>query len=271
MERSHFWTVPEYSDLQLLNARYITHEFAPHFHEEYAIGIIEAGAEEYVYRRQWHRAPSGSMVMVNPGEIHTGNAVTAEGWAYRMTYPSITLMRGIARELTGKNWDMPFFRETVIQDSELVNRFRAFHRASENGESRLMRDELLYATYSLLIARYADNRPNPFKLASEHNAVQQAREYIQSHYEQDISLEELALEVGLSAFHLSRVFRQETGLPPHKYHNQIRLSRARDLLTGGLAIADVAYRVGFADQSHLSKWFKRVYGVSPAQYQSKFI
>jgi AraC-like DNA-binding protein len=270
IERTHFWTAPEYGDLQLLNARYFTHQFAPHFHEEYAIGIIESGAEEYVYRRQWHRAHSGSMVMVNPGEIHTGSAVDANGWAYRMTYPSITLMRQVAQELTGKSWDMPFFRETVIQDAELVSRFRAFHRALEAGESRLLRDELLYSTYSLMIERYADNRPNPFMLGSEHNAVERARDYIQNHYEEDISLESLGAHVGLSAFHLSRVFKAETGLPPHKYHNQIRLSRARDLLAGGLPIADVALRVGFVDQSHLSKWFKRVYGVSPAQYQSKF-
>jgi AraC-like DNA-binding protein len=268
-ERTHFWTAPEYGDLELLNATYITHQFAPHFHEEYAIGIIESGAEQYEYRRQWYRAASGSMVIINPGEIHTGSAATADGWTYRMTYPGITLMRQLAQELTGKIWDMPFFRESVIRDAELVNRFRAFHRALEAGESRLLRDELLWATYSLLIERYADNRPNPFMIGLEHDGVERARDYIQSHYEQDISLEELAAYVGLSAFHLLRVFKRELRLPPHKYLIQIRLNRARDLLAGGLAIAEVAYRVGFADQSHLSKWFKRVYGVSPAQYAQK--
>jgi AraC-like DNA-binding protein len=269
-ERTHFWTAPEYSDLELLNATYVTHQFAPHFHEGYAIGTIESGAETYEYRRQSYQASAGSLVIINPGEIHTGSAATAEGWTYRMTYPSITLMRHVAYELTGKHWDMPFFRESVVRDTELVNRFRAFHKALEAGESRLLRDELLYASYSWLIQAHADNRRNPFTIGAEHNAVETARDYIQSHYEEDISLEELSAHVGLSAFHLSRVFKSETGLPPHKYLTQIRLNRARDLLAGGLAIAEVAYQVGFADQSHLSKWFKRVYGVSPAQYAQKY-
>jgi AraC-like DNA-binding protein len=265
-EKTHFWTAPEYGDLELLNARYITHRFAPHFHEGYAIGIIESGVEQYEYRGTRHWAGSGSLVIINPAEIHTGSAADENGWKYRMTYPAITLMRQIAWEISGKVWDVPFFRESVIRDALIVRRFRALHLALEQGEARLLRDELLFATFGLLIQRYADNRPNPFRIGSEEDAITRAQDYIHNHYERDIALEEIATYAALSPFHLSRVFKAKTGLPPHKYLTQIRLNRARDLLAAGLAITDVAYTVGFADQSHLTKWFKRVFGVPPKQF-----
>ena len=72
---------------------------------------------------------------------------------------------------------------------------------------------------------------------------------------------------GLSQFALLRAFRAATGLPPHAYLNQVRVRRARLLLDDGVPAADVAGQVGFADQAHLTRHFKRVVGVPPAAYQ----
>jgi AraC-like DNA-binding protein len=80
-------------------------------------------------------------------------------------------------------------------------------------------------------------------------------------------LDELALATGMSPFALLRAFRDETGLPPHAYLNQLRVRLARRLLDSGLPPADVAARAGFADQPHLSRHFKRVVGVPPGAYQ----
>jgi AraC-like DNA-binding protein len=72
---------------------------------------------------------------------------------------------------------------------------------------------------------------------------------------------------GLSQFALLRAFRAEMGLPPHAYLNQLRVRQARQLLDAGVSAAEVAARVGFADQAHLTRHFKRVVGVPPAAYQ----
>jgi AraC-like DNA-binding protein len=265
-EKTNFWHTPEYGDMSLLHATYITHTFAPHFHEGYAIGVIESGAEQYDYRRQHHLAPAGSIVLVNPGEIHTGCAADENGWTYRMTYPGIVLMRQIASEITGKQWDTPLFRETVVSDTEVVANFREMHRAMEASEARLLRDILLRETFAMLITRYADDRPSPLVIGHERQSVQQAREYIHAHYQFDITLDDVADAAALSPFHLTRVFKEETGLPPHKYLTQVRVQRAQDLLQGGLPIVDVAFATGFADQSHLTKWFKRIVGIPPGEY-----
>jgi AraC family transcriptional regulator len=98
--------------------------------------------------------------------------------------------------------------------------------------------------------------------------LQQAIAYIQDHLEQDLSLDEIAAEVNLSAYHFARLFKQSTELAPHQYQIRCRVERAKELLQiGDMAIADVATQVGFYDQSHLSRHFKRIVGVSPKVIQ----
>jgi AraC-like DNA-binding protein len=83
------------------------------------------------------------------------------------------------------------------------------------------------------------------------------------------SLAELAAEVGTGQFAVLRAFRARFGMPPHAYLNQLRVRRACALLDAGTPAAQVAVAVGFADQSHLSRHFRRVVGVAPGRYQRK--
>jgi len=98
--------------------------------------------------------------------------------------------------------------------------------------------------------------------------LQQAIAYIQEHLDQDLSLDEIAAEANLSAYHFSRLFKQSTGLAPHQYQIRCRVERANELLQAGeITIANIATQVGFYDQSHLSRHFKRIFGVSPKVIQ----
>ena len=102
---------------------------------------------------------------------------------------------------------------------------------------------------------------------SEPLAVSRAKELLVSRLTTAPSLEELATAVNLSPFHFARVFRRATGLPPHAWLQQRRLEQARALLRGGRAPLSVALQLGFADQSHLTRQFKQVYGVGPGEYR----
>jgi AraC-like DNA-binding protein len=89
-----------------------------------------------------------------------------------------------------------------------------------------------------------------------------------SSLDEPVSIEALARKGGLTEYHLIRAFHREFGLPPHAYHVRLRLARARELLAGGLTVSRTAYECGFADQSHLSRKFKEVYGLTPATWVS---
>ncbi|MFQ4144914.1 AraC family transcriptional regulator [Chlorogloeopsis sp. ULAP02] len=108
-----------------------------------------------------------------------------------------------------------------------------------------------------------------------HQQIARAINYMHSHLDQDLSLEVLAQTVNLSPSHLRRLFKQATGMAPHQYLIHLRVNRAKELLlTRSFSINEVAVEVGFADQSHLHRHFKRIFGVTPKailSHQSLYI
>jgi AraC family transcriptional regulator len=95
-------------------------------------------------------------------------------------------------------------------------------------------------------------------------------DYIHSHLDQDLSIAELAALLQLSPHYFVHLFKQAMGLSPYQYLLRQRVEQAKNLLKDpSLSIADVAYRVGFANQSHLNRHFKRVVGVTPGQYRRR--
>ncbi|MEW5961668.1 MAG: AraC family transcriptional regulator, partial [Chloroflexota bacterium] len=143
------------------------------------------------------------------------------------------------------------------------------HRLLEHSHTpRLEQESRFLEALAQMIVRHADDRPRLRPVGREHESVKRARDYIETHYADDVSLDRLAGVAYLSPFHLIRVFSHEVGIPPHTYLTQVRVQRAKSLLTQGWPIARVAAETGFVDQSHLSRHFKRNIGVTPGQYRN---
>jgi len=107
--------------------------------------------------------------------------------------------------------------------------------------------------------------------ATQPRAVAQALQFIHANYTSDLSLNEIAKAVNLSPFHVARLFKQSVGVSPHQYLIQLRVNSARSLLSAGSvehSLAELASAVGFADQSHLTRHFKRIVGVTPRQFRA---
>ncbi len=82
-----------------------------------------------------------------------------------------------------------------------------------------------------------------------------------------LALSELAVAVDLSPFYAARMFSRTIGLAPHAWRNQIRLNRAQTALHQGQSVTDVAALLGFADQSHFTRHFKRAFGIAPGRWR----
>ncbi|WIG60061.1 MAG: Transcriptional regulator, AraC family [Ktedonobacterales bacterium] len=266
LETATFWRDPALHNLELLRATYVTHVYAPHMHEGFAIGVIERGVERFSYRRAIHDAPAGAVVLINPGEPHTGAAALPEGWTYRMLYPAAETLRQIASAVTGRPRDVPFFAEPVITDPALALSLLRLHATLEAQPTPVERESQLLMTLGHLIVRHADSHPHLAHLRPAPEAVRRVREYLAEHYAEAVTLRELASLADLSPFHLLRVFSATAGLPPHAYLTQVRVSRAKGLLVAGMPLAQVAALTGFTDQSHFTRHFKRIVGVPPGHY-----
>ncbi len=125
---------------------------------------------------------------------------------------------------------------------------------------------LSYGQIKVLITRYAEIHPAEPAMGQEHPAVQQVRRHLDEHFAQGVSLAELARLVGFSPYYLHRVFEREMGLPPHAYLESVRIRQAQRLLAQGHSIVQVSSELGFSDQSHLTRRFTRLLGITPGHY-----
>ncbi len=268
-EQTKLWHIStSFGNLKLLRATYVTQRFSRHIHEDFPVGVIKHGALGFYYRGENVVATVGSINLANPGEAHTGYAAADIGWTYRMFYFDLNLLRYVASEIAGKPKDIPCFQQGVIYDSDLAKTIHHLHLMLEQPNiSKLTQESQIFEMLKQLILRHADDQPMLQTVSKEHQAVRRAREYIEAHYAENISLEQLTQIAYLSPFHLVRIFHDEIGLPPHAYLTQVRINRAKTLLSQGWPITEVAFEVGFVDQSHLTRRFKRILGMTPAQYR----
>ena len=267
-ETAKLWRIPQFN-VELLHAKYVTQSFPRHSHDQYAIGVIETGALGFYYRGENVIAPQGNINLCIPGEVHTGHAATDSGWVYRMFYFDPQFLQQIASEVGNRPHDVPFFKAGVIQDNELARLIYQLHLTLEQEDTPVIEQEShLFWTLAQMILRHADDPPALRDIKKEPLAVKQIKHFIDAHYSENFSIDQLAQITHLSPFHLIRLFGDATGIPPHAYLRQIRIRRAKELLTRGDPIVSVAQATGFNDQSHLNRWFKRLVGITPGQYRN---
>ena len=263
---AHLWRAETFGGLELLRARFAAFSFTPHAHEEFMIVATESGTATPRFWGAAQRIGPGDVFILNPGEVHGGGPASEAIWRYRSFYPPAALMQRVAQELTATDRGLPQFAEGVIRDPALAVTLRRAHQSLEAPASTLAAESRLMAALAGLVSRYALGKPSPHRIGREHRAVQRAREYLETLPSENVSLETLAQASGIGAFHLCRVFRQQTGLSPHAYQILVRARLAKALLLQGLPIARVAADAGFADQAHLTRHFKRIFGVTPGRY-----
>ncbi|MET3620867.1 AraC family transcriptional regulator [Burkholderia ambifaria] len=298
-DAARYWRTPLLPDADLLTATYRNHAFAPHWHDAYTIPVILEGAERYTCRGSGHVAETGTVPVINPGEVHTGSRATDEGWCYRVSYVPVDYIRALASTIAGRPQDAPWFPSDVIRDPDLAARLALAHRMMEAGSERIpsahshdqsaddaptagapaagaprLYDPLAAETamldaLSTLIARHADARLQPAALAADEPRVEVMRERLAADLTCPVTLGDVAQAAGLSPFHAARLFTRTTGMPPHAWRNQLRLQRALAPLRAGVSIAEVAAASGFVDQSHFTRHFKRMFGVPPGRWQAR--
>ncbi len=255
-------------DLEVFKASYSTHSFSRHWHEGFGIGVIECGCEMFDYHGEKHYAPSNSVILMNPGVVHTGQAANPEvGWKYRMMYPTSYVLHDIFAQITGKVTETPYFTNPVVVDSRSANQLLRLFFLMEETSSLLECQSYFFITMTDILRKYAKNVKEIKKCPKDSKAVDLIRQYIDQRYNENISLLELSEVSGRSQFHLLRVFQKKIGLPPHSYQIFVRIQKAKEFLLAGQLISSVALNLGFADQSHFTRHFKRVVGVTPHNYR----
>lgn len=259
------------SGTEAVRAQFHAHAYDPHFHDQVLIGVTEQGVQQFRCRREVHRSTPGRMIFMEPGETHDGEAYAADGFTYAMLYFDPAWLQRSASLYAGHQTGETVFHfpRTLDDDAALAQAVRMARRQiarlDRHPGSRMACDATLDHVVALLAQRFAgasadrpDRAPRVAKLA---------REAMDAGFDGDLGLDELALAAGTDRFRLTRAFSAAYGLAPHAYLVQRRLNHARFLLSRGETPAAVAAATGFADQSHMGRWFRRAFGMTPAAYR----
>ena len=258
-----FWRVPHLDNLELLHATNITYDYPRHMHEECSIVLILQGAETTTCRGASCISYPGSLLLFNADEVHSSRSVGTE---YRIMKIRSKALNQIAFELFGHNLERPYFPKLVINDPLMFRLLLRLHLKLEQNVSPFEQESEFISTIGLLITRHNKNHIVLQPPGKEPHYVNLIRDYLKSHYAENVSLAQLTSITNLSPFYLLRVFRKQVGCPPHEYQTQVRITRARKLIRKGHSISEVALETGFFDQSHFSRNFKRIVGIPPGQY-----
>ena len=262
-ETAHIWRHAALDGAEMFQGSYRKYEFARHFHSVPAIGVVEAGSMGCYCRGAAHVLPVGTVLLLNPGEVHAPKPADSSKWKFRVFFFEDDFFRTRSLGVAGK---VLRFSKPFVEDRRLASSLLRLHRKLETHGMALDLESSMLEIFAQLARRHACFQTQRDDSHAEKTKINRAREYLHAFYGRDITLDELGTLTGLSPYHFVRTFRNSVGLTPHAYLIQIRVEHGRRLLQAGNSISDVAVSTGFADQSHFTRHFKRIMGVTPGQY-----
>ena len=233
------------------------------FHERYAFCACSAGVAGVRYRGREDLVHGGSVLVREPGETHC-NTFIAEPADFKTLFVDAQVVSQAVRELAGAA-TVHFPPGPITRDARLFAALGEFCRSAEGADDDL-EQQCLFVTAIAALAKHAEAPLGSSELHGRALAVERAKSHLQEHFHESVRLDELAAVARVSRFHLVHAFTREIGLSPHAYQVHIRVEHARRLLQRGMSAAGAAASVGFADQSHLTRWFKRILRLTPSDY-----
>jgi AraC-like DNA-binding protein len=266
LSRTRIWRSQYLKSIELVHGISKCYSLPRHFHEELELGIRQGDGWRFNYRGAMHSVPLNTLVVTQPGEAHQADSKSDRDCSFRGLRVGVDLLRQVAIEVAGRDTELPFFPMPIVHDRNFNTQIVRVHQALSQSISQLEQQTLILDLLAQLILRYAENSPCLANLGEERQPVDRVRTYLEEHYDQEISLEQLARVANLSSFHLNRSFSRTFGMPPHAYQIQVRILQAKRLLRKQRSIEQVALATGFASQSHFGSHFKRLVCVTPRQY-----
>jgi len=255
-----------------------THSFARHSHDHFGIGVVAAGGQRSASGRGPVEARARDAITVNPGEVHDGSPLDERGRAWRMLYFEPPVVYRLLAEFAEQPSREVELTQPVLNDARLSACFtQLFTAAVDQNDAphhpgdrdNLACEEALVALFAHVGSHYATvpaRIESPMHAGALAIAIARAKTRIDDDPASPSALADLAAEAGMSRFQLLRGFAHQVGLPPHAYRMQRRVALARSLIAGGATLVDSAVSAGFSDQSHMTRTFVRLLGVTPAGY-----
>lgn len=260
----NIWRAPELN-AELLHGRFVDFEYDVHSHETACFALLTAGQICIRMRGGEFVARKGDLYAIDADESHAGWAIDEGGFELRTLYVDVHHLRAIVGDERAHR--QVSIAGPIVQDDRLSQWLSAMHQCSEVHGPALVRDEAYIRFAQGLFGRYVRDAAPAASVGQEVLAVRRGRDFLDQNLGNQVSLKALAAHAGVPPFVLFRAFERALGMTPHGYQRQARVRTVMRLLRLGYSIANASNLAGFADQSHCTRWFRRLMGITPGQYQ----
>jgi len=228
--------------------------------------MVLEGADGFYCDGKQYTAYPGQLVLINPGEVHTGSTAGDKPLRYFSFYPDRKALQQVAETL-----DIPIpadlnFPKSLQNLSSLTQKLQRLAVSFMNEADPLNQQEIFFDCMQELLQQdpaKAGNIPG-----KKDQRVTMLVDFIHAHFREEISLEQMAKLVNLNPFHLTRLFKKTTGLSPYDYLLITRTGYAKQLLRKGYKVQEAAQQAGFYDTSHFNRSLRRMTGTSPRSFLS---
>ncbi len=244
---------------EVFHAHFVDHAYPAHTHDAWTVFVVDEGAIRYDLEAR-HRGAAGARVTILPPHVvHDGRAATGSGFRKRVLYVGTEVLD---EELIGRAVDDP-----DIEDPTLLRALDRLHSLLGDPHDTFEAEAML-AAIATRIRGHLGERTDERAERSDHEVAAALRDLLDERRFDPITLTEAARILHVSPGHLVRCFSRRFGIAPHRYLLARRIDAARRRLLDGESVARVAAGVGFYDQAHFTRHFKRHVGATPARYVS---
>lgn len=260
----HLALSPALDFVELRSANHSNNCYSSHSHDEFSFGVVDFGSAKYQNLSHHYTTYAGVTVTINPGDAHSCNPAAGD-WSYRMLFVDTPWMADLQREILPKCCaDYASFEQHLLTDAANYQRFSHLYQALLVETNPLQAEGLLIEYCAQLFA----GQSVPRQVTKTNLSLVQ--QMIMDQLGCTLKVNDFCQLVNLSPFHLIRSFKQNYGQSPHAYQLDQRIKRAKTLLKEGTSLAVTANHLGFADQSHFQRNFKKRTALTPRQYQQFF-
>lgn len=254
--------------LEFARIAYESFHFEPHFHDHYVMMLVENGVNLGRRCRENYTVVPGEMLLIQPGEVHTGSAFENKTLRYLAFYPDPNTLHDCLVKIGHRPSSAPGF-SLKYQHPVLRHYFRQmFEVVLTEGNEPLATETAVLEFFETLMQTQPEHSGPIQPQVADSIKVKKAQDFIKAHFDTSFSLDELAASIGTNPFHTIRLFRRHIGLTPFEYLRSFRVERAKTILRSKKSLTEVAYQSGFYDQSHFIRSFKKHTGFLPSAFRN---
>ncbi|MFW5498215.1 MULTISPECIES: AraC family transcriptional regulator [unclassified Maridesulfovibrio] len=268
-EKLTFHELEELPEAVLVEACEIANRFPRHVHSSYIFSLIDQGERKVCINSQTYSYCAGEMCILPPGTSHSCESIYKDAFgphSYRALCVNTSYLRNLAAEISGKACSAPHFNPAIAyKDFDRIS-FDELFSLLKTTETALEKQTALNNFLYHALENFSTKQIVPAITGPQQEALSRVKGFIDKNFKDKITLNDLAETACLSQFHLQKLFVKKFGLSPQEHLTSCRIYEAKARIQSGETLIEAALNSGFSDQSHFSRHFKKVIGLSPGRF-----